>query len=117
MARVVLRHGGLELAVKFLIGTRGCGMILRGGVGCDQGIPKENTQYYAPEPTLRGHSVLMVAPRVERTAIKPMPSNRRRSRGSAFDVYRIALRNRVSERTESHANRKARRESTQFRRR
>src|SRR4029077_15566223 len=84
MACVVLGDGGLELAIKFLIGIRGCGMILREGVGCDQGIPKENTQYYAPEPTLRGHSVLMVAPRVERTAIKPMPSNRSRPRRSAF---------------------------------
>jgi len=49
-------------------------------------MPKKSSQYYGAEPTSQGHGVLMVAPRVERKKIQPMPGNRGRSSRSAFDV-------------------------------
>jgi hypothetical protein len=73
------------LTVELLIAIRCSGTTLSERAGCGQDNPEESSQYFAPEATLRGHGVLMVAPRVERTAFKPMSQPKALQR-SAFDV-------------------------------
>jgi hypothetical protein len=61
-------------------------MGLRERVSHDHGMPKKGGCQYAPEPTLQGHCVIIVALPMGHTAIVPMPSNRGAPPGSALDV-------------------------------
>jgi hypothetical protein len=58
MTRVILRHSGLELAIKFLVSMRRSGMVLSETPSGHEGVPKENCRSCVQQATSTSHDAL-----------------------------------------------------------